>query len=129
MFKEFKEFVFKGNVIDLAVGVIIGAAFGKIITSLVNDVIMPLLGVVTGRINLTSLKWVINQAQGSKPELSVNYGIFLQTTLDFVLVALTIFLVIKGINKFRRKKEEQAKPSNEEVLLTEIRDALLARNK
>jgi large conductance mechanosensitive channel len=129
MLKEFKEFVFKGNVIDLAVGVIIGAAFGKIITSLVNDVIMPFLGAVTGNINLTAMKWIVKNAHGTTPELSVNYGIFFQTTLDFLLVALTIFLVIKGINKFRKKKEEEAKPSNEEVLLTEIRDVLKQKNK
>ncbi len=129
MLKEFKEFVFKGNVIDLAVGVIIGAAFGKIITSLVNDVIMPLLGVVTGNINLSAMKWIVTPAKGATAELSVNYGIFLQTTLDFILVALTIFLVIKGINKFRRKKEEVAEPSKEEVLLAEIRDVLKQKNK
>ncbi|MFA6309182.1 MAG: large-conductance mechanosensitive channel protein MscL [Clostridia bacterium] len=129
MLKEFKEFVFKGNVVDLAVGVIIGAAFGKIITSLVNDVIMPFLGAITGNINLTAMKWTVKSAQGATPELSVNYGIFLQTTLDFLLVALTIFLIIKGINKFRKKKEEEAKPSNEEILLTEIRDVLKQKNK
>jgi len=129
MLKEFKEFVFKGNVIDLAVGVIIGAAFGKIITSLVNDVIMPLLGVVTGNVNMSAMKWIVTPAKGTAAELSVNYGIFLQTTLDFILVALTIFLVIKGINKFRRKKEEVAEPSKEEVLLAEIRDVLKQKNK
>lgn len=124
--KEFKEFVFKGNVIDLAVGVIIGAAFGKIIASLVGDVIMPILGLVTGKINLADMRWIISAATDTTAELSVNYGIFLQTTLDFILVAFTIFLVIKGINKFRKKKEEDAVvvPSSEELLLTDIRDIL-----
>lgn len=126
MLKEFKEFAFKGNMIDLAVGVILGAAFGKIITSLVNDIIMPLLGLVTGRVNLSALKWVVIPEKGATPELAVFYGAFLQTTLDFILVALTIFFVIKGINKFRRKKEEEAKPTNEEILLAEIRDAIKA---
>lgn len=126
MLKEFKEFVFKGNVIDLAVGVIIGAAFGKIIASLVGDVIMPMLGLVTGKINLSAMKWVISPAAGTTAELSVKYGVFLQATLDFILVAFTIFLVIKGINKVRKKKEDAAEvvQSKEEVLLTEIRDVL-----
>lgn len=127
MLQEFKKFALKGNVLDLAVGVIIGGAFGKIVTSLVNDMIMPILGIFTGKINLTSLKWVISPENGNTAELSIKYGQFLQTMIDFFLVALSIFLVIKAINSFKKKQEEkpqEVKPSKEELLLTEIRDIL-----
>lgn len=130
MFQEFKNFALKGNVLDLAVGVIIGGAFGKIVASFVGDVVMPMLGVLTGKVNLAALKWVISPAEGEVAELAVMYGQFLQTCLDFFLVALSIFLVIKAINNFKKKEEEkpaeEVKPSTEELLLTEIRDLLKA---
>lgn len=132
MLHEFKKFALKGNVMDLAVGVIIGGAFGKIVTSLVNDVIMPLLGIFTGKINLTALKWVINEGSGDVAELSIKYGQFLQTMIDFFLIAFSIFIVIKALNSFRKKEQEkpqEIKPSKEELLLTEIRDILKAQNK
>lgn len=128
MLKEFKEFALKGNVLDLAVGVIIGGAFGKIVTSLVNDMIMPLLGILLGRINLTDLKWVIRPAVGEKAELAVLYGSFLQNIVDFLIIAISIFLFMKLLSSFKKKEEakpaEPPKPSGEEVLLTEIRDLL-----
>lgn len=127
MFQEFKKFALRGNVLDLAVGVIIGGAFGKIVTSIVNDVIMPMLGIITGRINLTALKWVITPEENGAAELSIKYGQFLQTLIDFFLVALSIFIVIKLLNSFKKKQEEkpqEVKPSKEELLLTEIRDIL-----
>ena len=135
--KEFKEFAMRGNVIDMAVGVVIGAAFGKIISSLVDDIIMPLVGVATGGINFTDYKWVIQQAviDGStqevlKPEVTMNWGSWIQTIVDFLIVAFCIFLAIKAINQLKRKKDEEpapeapAEPTKEEVLLTEIRDLL-----
>lgn len=131
MFGEFKKFALRGNVIDLAVGVIIGGAFGKIVSSLVNDIIMPILGIFTGKINLTALKLVISPAKGDIAELSVNYGQFIQTTIDFFLVALSIFLMIKVLNSFKKKQEEkpaEVKPSKEEELLREIRDILKEKN-
>ncbi len=116
---EFKEFITRGSVIDLAVGVIIGGAFSKIITSLVNDILTPLISIFTGQSNFETWNVKIGSAV-------VNYGLFIQTAIDFVLIAFFIFLIIKGINVFRRKKEEAAppKPSREEELLTEIRDLL-----
>jgi large conductance mechanosensitive channel len=133
--KEFKEFAVKGNVLDMAVGVVIGGAFGKIVSSLVGDVIMPLVSILTGGVNFTHWKLVLKQAvmDGStvvKPEISVNYGSFIQVVIDFVLIALSIFCVIKGINAFRKKKEAEPatapppSPSEEVLLLREIRDAL-----
>lgn len=127
----------RGNVIDMAVGVVIGAAFGKIISSLVDDIIMPLVGVATGGMNFTDYKWVIQQAvvDGTtqeilKPEVTMNWGSWIQTIVDFLIVAFCIFIAIKGINQLKRKKEEEpapaapAEPTKEEVLLTEIRDLL-----
>ncbi len=138
-FKEFKEFAMRGNVVDMAVGVIIGAAFGKIVTSLVNDIIMPVVGVITGGVNFTDYKVVLKQAvmDGSEvitPEVTLNWGNCVQTIVDFLIVAFCIFLMIKGINNMRKKLEKQeeaaaeapapAEPSKEETLLTEIRDLL-----
>ena len=116
---EFKEFISRGSVIDLAVGVIIGGAFSKIITSLVNDILTPLISIFTGQSNFETWNVAIGGAV-------VNYGLFIQTAIDFVLIAFFVFLIVKGINVFRRKKEEAAppKPSREEELLTEIRDLL-----
>lgn len=119
--KEFKEFAMKGNVMDMAVGVIIGGAFGKIVSSLVDDVIMPLVGMLTGGVDFTKLSGKVGDAE-------VMYGNFIQNTIDFLIIALCIFLMIKGMNKLSRKKEEEpeapAEPSNEEKLLSEIRDIL-----
>ncbi len=134
--KEFKEFAMRGNVVDMAVGVVIGAAFGKIISSLVDDIIMPLVGVATGGINFTDYKWVIQQAvidgqtqEILKPEVSMNWGSWVQTVVDFLIVALCIFVAIKAINRLKKEAptEEPAAdpaPTKEEVLLTEIRDLL-----
>ncbi|NLY18968.1 MAG: large-conductance mechanosensitive channel protein MscL [Clostridiaceae bacterium] len=128
MLKEFKKFALRGNVLDLAVGVIIGGAFGKIVTSLVNDIIMPVLGILLGRINLQHLKLVIRPAEGDTAELSVLYGAFIQNVIDFLIIAFSIFLVIRLINSFKKKEEEKPpeppKPTREEELLTEIRDLL-----
>jgi len=131
---EFKEFISRGNVIDMAVGVVMGTAFTKIINSLVTNVIMPLIGIVTGKVNLSALKWVITPASEGVEELAMEYGLFLQAILDFLIVAFAIFIVIKMINtmreKLEKKKEEEieeavaeAGPTAEE-LLTEIRDLL-----
>jgi len=131
--KEFKEFAMRGNVVDMAVGVVIGGAFGKIVSSLVADVIMPFVSIATGGINFTHWKFVLKHAvvEGGNevtPEVAVNYGTFLQVTFDFIIIALAIFLVIKAINKFKKKEEEKpaapAEPSEDVVLLREIRDLL-----
>ncbi len=128
-FGEFKEFIARGNVMDMAVGVIIGGAFGKISASLVNDIIMPLISMLTGGIDFTTWKWVLKAAQGETPEVAVNFGVFLATILDFVIIAFAVFCMIKAINSLHRKKAEEAppappEPSAEEKLLTEIRDLL-----
>ncbi len=129
-FGEFKEFIARGNVMDMAVGVIIGGAFGKISTSLVNDIIMPLISMLTGGIDFTSWKWVLKAAQGETPEVAVNFGVFLATILDFVIIAFAVFCMIKAINALHRKKAQEEvppappEPSAEEKLLTEIRDLL-----
>ena len=128
MLKEFKAFALKGNVLDLAIGVIIGGAFGKIVTSLVNDIIMPLFGILLGRINLSNMKWIIREAEGDKAELAVLYGAFLQNIVDFLIIAISIFLFTKLLSSFKKKEEvkpaEPPKPSREVELLTEIRDLL-----
>lgn len=125
---EFKEFAMKGNVVDLAVGVIIGGAFGKIVSSFVGDVIMPVIGSLVGGVNFTDLAIVLQEAQGEAPAVLLKYGSFLQTIFDFLIIALAIFVAIKMMNKLKRKEEEApapaAAPSNEEVLLGEIRDLL-----
>ncbi|GKU27432.1 large-conductance mechanosensitive channel protein MscL [Clostridium folliculivorans] len=132
MFKEFKEFAVKGNVIDLAVGVVIGGAFGKIVTSLVNDIIMPIIGALTGGINFTYLKFVIKEASGSKEALTLNYGSFIQNIIDFLIVSFSIFLFIKLINKLKREKKAEVvkaevKTPEEVLLLQEIRDLLKSK--
>ncbi len=131
MWEDFKKFAVKGNVVDLAIGVIIGGAFGKIVTSLVNDIVMPLLGVVTGGINLTEAKWIIRAAvDEATPELSLNYGQFLQNVIDFLIISFSIFMVIRLFNKFRKKEEDKKEPpakpepTKEQLLLTEIRDLI-----
>ena len=130
--KDFKEFALKGNVVDMAVGVIIGGAFGKIVTSVVNNIIMPPIGVITGGVDFTDLKLIIKEAEGEAEALTLNYGQFIQDIVDFLIVAFCIFLMVKGIAALNRKKvEEEAaapapapEPSAEEKLLTEIRDLL-----
>ena len=131
MWEDFKKFALKGNVMDMAVGVIVGGAFGKIVTSQVNDVIMPLLGLVLGRIDLSSLKLILRHGNDTTAELALTYGAFLQNILDFLIISFSIFMAIRLITNLR-KKEEQAppapaappEPSAEEKLLAEIRDLL-----
>ncbi|MGL4628830.1 large-conductance mechanosensitive channel protein MscL [Cetobacterium sp.] len=125
--KDFKEFAIKGNAIDLAVGVIIGGAFGKIVTSIVNDLLMPIVGILLGGVNFTDLKYVIKPAEGTIPEAAIRYGNFIQSVVDFTIIAFCIFLMVKAINQLRKKDEVPAAPpapTNEENLLTEIRDLL-----
>ena len=128
MFKEFKEFISKGNVMDLAVGVIIGGAFGKIVTSLVDDMIMPIIGIILGKVNFTSLKLVITPAEGNKAEVAVLYGNFIQNVVNFLIMAFVIFLMVKSLNKLKKPKVEELpsvpEPTKEEALLAEIRDIL-----
>ncbi|HDR7780001.1 MULTISPECIES: large-conductance mechanosensitive channel protein MscL [Bacillus] len=127
MWNEFKKFAFKGNVIDLAVGVVIGAAFGKIVSSLVKDIITPLLGMVLGGVNFTDLKLTFGKS-------SIMYGNFIQTIFDFLIIAASIFMFVKVFNKLTSKREEEEKteeipePTKEEVLLSEIRDLLKQQN-
>lgn len=134
MIQEFKEFAVKGNVVDMAVGIIIGAAFGKIVTSLVNDVVMPIMGILTGGIDFSERSVVLREAVGDAPATTLNYGMLVQTTLNFIIVAFAIFLLVKGINHLKRKEEAKEEtpaappaPSKEELLLTEIRDLLAAK--
>ena len=127
--KEFKDFAMKGNVVDMAVGIIIGVAFGKIIASLVKDIIMPPIGVLVGGVDFASLSYVLQEAQGEVAAVTIKYGLFIQTIVDFLIVALAIFMAINVINSLKKKEAEAApaeppKPSTEEVLLTEIRDLL-----
>jgi large conductance mechanosensitive channel len=132
--KEFKEFAMRGNVVDLAVGVIIGAAFGKIVTSLVNDVIMPPIGYLTGGIDFKNLKVLIKEGDPAKKiaDVSINYGNFINTVIEFLIVAFCIFMVVKAINSLKKPEEAapaaEPVPTKEEILLTEIRD-LLAKGK
>lgn len=126
---EFKAFALKGNVVDLAIGVIIGGAFGKIISSLVNDVLMPILGLLLGKMNFADLKYVIAPAAGDVPEVAIRYGQFFQTVVDFVIVAACIFMAVKIFNRLLVKQQEAApaapaQPPRQEVLLEEIRDLL-----
>ena len=130
---EFKEFITRGNVMDMAVGIIIGGAFTAIVQSLVNDLLMPVIGALFGGIDFTTLKYVVRAADEAAgiEEAAIKYGSFIQAIVNFLLIAIVIFLLVKGINKMRRKKEEPApapapdpEPSEEVKLLTEIRDAL-----
>ena len=123
---EFKEFAMKGNVMDMAVGVIIGGAFGKIVSSLVDDILMPCVGMITGNVDFTTLSFKIGEGEGAAV---LNYGTFIQNTVDFIIVAFCIFLMLKGINKLNRKKAEPEAPAapagpTQEELLAEIRDLL-----
>jgi large conductance mechanosensitive channel len=127
--QEFKEFAVKGNAVDMAVGIIIGVAFGKIVSSLVADVIMPPIGVLVGGVNFTDLAVKLKEASGDTPAVMLNYGNFLQAIVDFTIVAFAIFLVVKLINKLKKPQVEvpASGPTKEELLLTEIRDLLKER--
>jgi large conductance mechanosensitive channel len=126
---EFKAFAMKGNVVDMAVGIIIGAAFGKIVSSIVNDIIMPPLGLLIGGVNFTDLKFVMKAAVDNKPAVTLNYGNFLQVVFDFLIVAFAVFMVIKAMNAAKKRQEAAAPaappaPTKDQILLTEIRDLL-----
>jgi len=129
--QEFKQFAMRGNVMDMAVGIIIGAAFGKIVSSFVADVLMPPLGLLIGGVDFSNLAVTLKQAVGDNPAVVLGYGKFIQTVVDFIIIAFAIFLVIKGMNSLNRKKEEAPAappaPPKQEVLLTEIRDLLKER--
>lgn len=125
--KEFREFAMRGNVVDMVVGVIIGGAFGKIVSSLVGDVAMPVLGILTGGVDFKDLKITLAEAVGETPAVTLNYGAFIQNVFDFIIIAFAIFMMVKALNKLKKEqpKEEAApEPSAEEKLLTEIRDLL-----
>lgn len=131
MLKEFKAFAMRGNVVDMAVGIIIGGAFGKIVSSFVADVIMPPIGLLIGGVDFSDLVVVIKEAEADAAEVAIRYGTFLQTVIDFVIIAFAIFMVIKAMNTMKKKEEEKPAappappaPSNEEKLLAEIRDLL-----
>ena len=128
MMKEFKEFAVKGNMIDMAVGIVIGGAFGKIIASLVTDVIMPPIGLLLGGVDFSNLSIVLKEATEAAEAVTLNYGVFISTLVDFTIIAFAIFMVIKAINSAKKKEEEKpvepAKPSEEIMLLTDIRNAL-----
>jgi large conductance mechanosensitive channel len=122
---EFKAFAMKGNVIDMAVGFIIGAAFGRIVTSFVNDLIMPPLGLLIGGVNFSDLKIILKTVSDGKPAITINYGNLLQVIFDFLIVAFIIFLLVKAMNSAKKKEEAApSTPTKEEILLTEIRDLL-----
>jgi len=127
-FAEFKEFISRGSVLDMAVGIIVGSAFTAIVNSLVNDLLMPIIGTIIGGVDFASLKIVITEAVGDTPEVAILYGSFIQSIVNFILIALAVFLIVRGINRFRRKKNEEPapapEPSDEVKLLTEIRDTL-----
>jgi len=128
MMSEFRDFAMKGNVVDMAVGIIIGAAFGKIIASFVGDVLMPPIGVMLGGMDFSTMAYTIKEAVGEAPAVVIGYGKFIQALVDFLIVAFAIFMAIKAMNSMKRKEEEAPKappaPPKEEVLLTEIRDLL-----
>lgn len=131
--KELKDFMMRGNVVDMAVGVIVGGAFGKIVSSLVSDVVMPPIGVILGGVDFSDLKLTIQSATADTAAVSINYGSFIQTVFDFIIIATAIFFAIKAINTLKSKKEEAPAappaPSKEEVLLSEIRDLLKEQQK
>lgn len=131
---EFKAFAIKGNMVDMAVGIIIGAAFGKIVSSLVNDILMPPIGLLLGGVNFTELSLVLKKATADAPAVTWNYGNFIQVIIDFLIVAWAVFMFIKALNRMKRKSEtapaapaEPPAPEKDEVLLTEIRDILKKR--
>jgi large conductance mechanosensitive channel len=132
MVKEFKEFAMRGNVMDMAVGIVIGAAFGGIVSSFVNDVLTPPLGLLLGGVDFSGLGFMLKTAEGEAPAVMLNWGLFIQKVIDFVIIAFAIFLVVKGMNSMKKKEveapAEPPAPPAEEVLLTEIRDLLKKQN-
>lgn len=128
LLEEFKAFAMKGNVVDLAVAVVIGTAFGKIVSSLVDDIIMPVVGVLTGGVDFSELTWTLKDAFGDAAAVTMNYGVFINNIVTFIIVAFAIFMLVKAMNKLKRNEEEKptepAKPSKQEELLSEIRDLL-----
>jgi large conductance mechanosensitive channel len=131
MMKEFKEFAMRGNVVDLAVGIIIGGAFGKIVSSVVSDVIMPPIGLMMGGVDFSNLAITLKAAEGANPAVTINYGVFLNTIIDFLIVAFAIFMLIRAMNSMKKKEEAAPAPPpappKQEVLLTEIRDLLKSK--
>jgi large conductance mechanosensitive channel len=128
MMKEFKTFAMRGNVMDMAIGIIIGGAFGKIVASFVKDVLMPPLGLLLGNVNFADLAITLKEAAGETAAITLNYGAFVQTVVDFVIIAFAIFMMVKAMNSMKKKEEEAPAappaPTKEETLLTEIRDLL-----
>ena len=133
IFREFREFAMRGNVVDMAVGIIIGAAFGKIVSSMVSDILMPPIGLLLGGVNFTDLKLILKEASVDSTgavvqAVTLNYGIFIQTVIDFVIIAFSIFMIVKLMNKLKKNAEEkpveEPTPTKQEVLLGEIRDIL-----
>ena len=127
MMSEFKDFAMRGNVVDMAVGIIIGGAFGKIVSSFVADVIMPPIGLLIGGVDFSNLAVTLQEASAEAEAVTINYGAFLQNVFDFIIIAFAIFMVIKGMNNMKKEEEVEeapAEPPKEEVLLTEIRDLL-----
>lgn len=131
-FKEFKSFALRGNVVDLAIGVVIGAAFGNLVNALVVDIFNPIIGILTSGVSFGDAKWIIREAVNSKGEISILYGSFIQTLVQFFIVAFAIFLVVKTMNKMKKQHDEKPQqpkpPSSTEKLLTEIRDLLKKNN-
>ena len=133
MVSEFKEFAMRGNVVDMAVGIVIGGAFGKIVSSFVANVLMPPIGLMLGNVDFSDLAITLREATGDAGPVMLSYGVFINTVIDFIIIAFAIFLVVKGMNSMQKEEEtapapaEPPPPSKEEVLLTEIRDALRAR--
>ena len=128
MMSEFRDFAMRGNVVDMAVGIVIGGAFGKIVSSFVNDVLMPPIGMALGGVDFSDLAMTLQEASGDVAAVTLNYGAFIQTVIDFIIIAFAIFMVIKAMNNLKKKEEEAPaappKPSAEETLLAEIRDLL-----
>lgn len=132
MLKEFKKFIARGNVLDLAVAVIVGAAFNKIVSSLVNDILMPPIGLLLGNTNFVDLKWTLKEATEEQAAVTLNYGAFIQTIVDFLIIAFSVFVIVRFYSRFQKKEEKAEplpKPSEEVLLLREIRDALKNKNK
>jgi large conductance mechanosensitive channel len=131
MMSEFRDFAMRGNVVDMAVGIVIGAAFGKIVSSFVSDVLMPPIGILLGGMDFTELAFTLKEASGEVAAVTLNYGVFVQTVVDFVIIAFAIFMVIKAMNRMKKKEEAAPpappEPSAEEKLLAEIRDLLKQR--
>jgi len=128
MFKEFKEFAMRGSVVDMAIGIVIGAAFGKIIASFVTDILMPPIGLLLGGVDFSDIIYVLKEAVGETPAVTMNIGVFINVVIEFIIIAFAIFMVIKGMNSMKKKEEAKPaappKPSEEVTLLKEIRDSL-----